>query len=160
MTLKTKANTSDEMAAKAAALLAGADPADALEAMLTEQMAAVNAAATRALERAAECSAEHPQIEALYLRQAARLMHLFVRQAEALDRRRAAAEKRGMERTREAERKARVEASDRREEEERERRRRLFMPDPPRRRKRSGANGKGNGAGRAASSGNPQRQTD
>jgi NRPS condensation-like uncharacterized protein len=43
-------------------------PRDELEAMLAEQMAAVNAAAMRALERAAECTKDHPQIEALYLR--------------------------------------------------------------------------------------------
>jgi hypothetical protein len=61
-------------------------PRDPLEAMLVAQMAAVHAAAMRALRRAAECS-EHPRIEALYLRTAARLMNLFVRQTEALDRR-------------------------------------------------------------------------
>ena len=61
-------------------------PRDPLEAMLIAQMTAVNAAAMRALGRAAECT-EHPKIETLYLREAARLMHLFVRQAEALDRR-------------------------------------------------------------------------
>ena len=77
----------------AAAFLAEARPADALEAMLVQQMAAVHEAAMRAMERAAE-SAEHPQVEALYLRQAARLMHLFVRQTAALDRRRIAAEDR------------------------------------------------------------------
>ena len=59
---------------------------DADEAMLVAQMAAVHAAAMRALRRAAECGA-HPQIEALYLRTASRLLHLFVRQSEALDRR-------------------------------------------------------------------------
>ena len=85
----------------AAAFLAEARPADALEAMLAEQMAAVHEAAMRATERAAE-SAEHPQIEALYLRQAARLMHLFARQTEALDRRRKAAEDRAEVRGREA----------------------------------------------------------
>ena len=61
-------------------------PRDPLEAMLAAQMAAVHAAAMRALRRAAECT-EYPPIEALYLRTAARLLHLFVRQAEALDRR-------------------------------------------------------------------------
>jgi len=61
-------------------------PRDPLEAMLAAQMAAVHAAAMRALRRAAECT-DHPQIEALYLRTAARLLHLFVRQSEALDRR-------------------------------------------------------------------------
>jgi hypothetical protein len=61
-------------------------PRDPLEGMLVAQMAAVHAAAMRCLMRAAEC-AEHPKIEASYLRLAARLLHLFVRQAEALDRR-------------------------------------------------------------------------
>lgn len=61
-------------------------PRDPLEGMLVAQMAAVHAAAMRCLCRAAEC-AEHPQIEASYLRLASRLLHLFVRQAEALDRR-------------------------------------------------------------------------
>ena len=61
-------------------------PRDPLETMLVAQMAAVHAAAMRALRRAAECGA-HPQIEALYLRTASRLLHLFVRQSEALDRR-------------------------------------------------------------------------
>ena len=61
-------------------------PRDPLEGMLVVQMAAVHAAAMRCLGRAAECT-EHPQIEALYLREASRLLHLFVRQAEALDRR-------------------------------------------------------------------------
>ena len=72
--------------AEAAELPAALAPRDALEAMLTAQMAAAHEAALRAMERAAEC-AEHPQIEALYLRQATRLLHLFVRQTEALDRR-------------------------------------------------------------------------
>ncbi len=53
-------------------------------------------AALRAALAAAECT-EHPQIEALYLRQAARLMHLFARQAEALERCRDAAEARADE---------------------------------------------------------------
>jgi hypothetical protein len=61
-------------------------PRDPLEGMLVAQMAAVHAAAMRCLMRAAEC-AEHPKIEASYLRLAARLLHLFVRQSEALDRR-------------------------------------------------------------------------
>ena len=100
----------------AAELLVGLTPGDALESMLAEQMAAVHEAALRATGRAAECR-EQPQIEALYLRQAARLMHLFVRQAEALDRRRAAAGKRAEEQALEAGRKARVEASERREDE-------------------------------------------
>ncbi|MDH3230239.1 MAG: hypothetical protein OEN55_10645 [Alphaproteobacteria bacterium] len=64
----------------------GLAPCDPLEAMLVAQMAAGHAAAMRCLGRAAEC-ADRPQIEALYLRLAARLMNLFVRQAEALDRR-------------------------------------------------------------------------
>ncbi|MDH3228638.1 MAG: hypothetical protein OEN55_02485 [Alphaproteobacteria bacterium] len=61
-------------------------PRDPLEAMLVSQMAAVHAATMRCLRRAAECT-EHPRIEALYLRTATRLMNLFVRQTEALDRR-------------------------------------------------------------------------
>ena len=84
-----------------AALLAALAPRDPLEAMLAAQMAAVHAAALRAMTRAAECT-EHPQIEALYARQAARLMHLFVRQMEALERRRAAAEERAEQKAREA----------------------------------------------------------
>ena len=84
-----------------AELLAALAPRDALDAMLAVQMAAVHAAALRATKRAAEC-AEQPQIEALYLRQAARLMHLFTRQMEALDRRRIAAEERAEEKAREA----------------------------------------------------------
>lgn len=61
-------------------------PRDPLEGMLVAQMAAVHAAAMRALIRAGECT-RYPQIEALYVRQAARLLNLFVRQMEALDRR-------------------------------------------------------------------------
>ena len=61
-------------------------PRDPLEGMLVAQMAAVNAAAMRCLRRAAEC-AEYPKIEALYLREAARMLHLFQRQSETLDRR-------------------------------------------------------------------------
>ena len=141
--------TGHGIAETGAELTAGLAPADRLESMLVEQMAAVHEAALRATERAAECK-EHPQIEALYLRQAARLMHLFVRQAEALDRRRSNAEKRAQKRALEAERKARVEASDRREAEERARLLRSFMPDPPRRRKRSGGNGATNGTRHAA----------
>jgi hypothetical protein len=116
------------------------EPRDALEAMLAEQMAAVNAAAMRALERAAECK-ETPQIEALYLRQAARLLHLFTRQTEALDRRRAATGDR-------AERGAREAYF--REKEERQEEERLYRvglgPKPRRRPKRPG--GRGNGASR------------
>ncbi|MDH3231052.1 MAG: hypothetical protein OEN55_14785 [Alphaproteobacteria bacterium] len=61
-------------------------PRDPLEGMLVAQMTAVHAAAMRCLGRAAAC-ADHPKIEALYLREAARLLHLFQRQAEMLDRR-------------------------------------------------------------------------
>ncbi len=61
-------------------------PRDPLEGMLVAQMTAVHAAAMRCLCRAAEC-ADHPQIEALYLREAARMLHLFQRQSETLDRR-------------------------------------------------------------------------
>ena len=53
-------------------------PRDPLEGMLVTQMAAVHAAAMRCLRRAAECG-EYPQIEALYLRTAARLLNLFTR---------------------------------------------------------------------------------
>jgi uncharacterized protein (DUF1697 family) len=67
--------------------------AEPLEATLRERMAAVHAAAIRALARAAAVSADHPEIEARYLREAARLMHLFVRQTEALDRRQRARER-------------------------------------------------------------------
>ena len=109
----TKTGTTGAAAEPAAALLAGG-PGDALEAMLAEQMAAVHEAAGRAMKRAADC-ADQPQIEALYLRQAARLMHLFVRQAEALDRRRIAAE----DRAEQKERKARFLEKEQREEEER-----------------------------------------
>ena len=147
MTMENKAKIDNENAAKAAALLAGAAPADALEAMLAEQMAAVHEAAMRATERAAECT-DHPQIEALYLREGARLMHLFVRQAEALDRRRARAEDRAGARELEAERKARIAPGDRREAEERARLMRLFEPDPEPRRKRNG--GAGNGVRKTA----------
>ena len=150
MTLENTTKNEDERVAAAAALLAGAESADVLESMLAEQMAAVHEAALRVMERAAECR-ENPQIEALYLRQAARLMHLFVRQAEALDRRRAAAGKRAEEQALEAERVARVEAGERREAEERAHLLGRFMPEPPRRRKRAnGANGTGNGARRGA----------
>ena len=58
----------------------GLAPGDPLEAMLITQMAACHAAAMRCLGRAADC-ADRPQTEALYLRLAARLMNLFVRQA-------------------------------------------------------------------------------
>jgi hypothetical protein len=124
----------------AAELLAALAPRDALEAMLASQMAAAHAAAVRAFERAAEC-AEHPQIEALYMRQAARLMHLFVRQMEALDKRRAAAEAR-------AEQKAR--AAYFLEKEQREEEERAFRldgrPRPRRRRRAERTGGRGNGA--------------
>ena len=96
-----RTTTTDGPGARAAAaFLAAARPADALEAMLVAQMAAVHEAAQRCLVRAAEVSAEHPQIEALYLRQAARLLHLFQRQSDALDRRRIAAEDRAEARAR------------------------------------------------------------
>ena len=149
MTQENRLDIDDETAPEAAALLAGAEPADALESMLVKQMAAVHDAALRAVARAAECQ-DNPQVEALYLRQAARLMHLFVRQAEALDRRRAAAEDRDMARVWEAERKARVEASERREAEERARVLRRYIPDPPRRRNRSGGPDAGNGTRKPA----------
>ena len=86
----------------AAAFLIEARPGDALEAMLVVQMAAVHDAAMRCLSRAAEVAAEHPEIEARYLREAARLLHLFQRQSDALDRRRIAAEDRRAERGRAA----------------------------------------------------------
>lgn len=76
--------------------MAAARPGDALEAMLAAQMAAVHGAAMRALKRTAECT-EYPQIEALYTRQAARLMTLHLRQAEALERRQARREAREAE---------------------------------------------------------------
>ena len=81
----------DDAARAAAALqmMAAAAPRDALEAMLAAQMAAAHGAAMRAMRRAAECT-EYPRIEALYARQAARLMDLFMRQTEALERRRRA----------------------------------------------------------------------
>jgi hypothetical protein len=84
-------NRADENAMKIAAALQtlqAAAPRDPLEAMLAVQMAGCHAAAMRALRRAAECS-DYPQIEALYARQAARLMTLFMRQTEALEKRRA-----------------------------------------------------------------------
>jgi len=88
------ADAEDDAAKAAAALqtMAAAAPRDPLEAMLAAQMAACHGAAMRAMKRAAECS-EYPQIEALYGRQAARLMRLFMRQMEALARRRAVAER-------------------------------------------------------------------
>ena len=107
-----------------AAFLAEAAPADALEAMLTEQMAAVHAAGMRCLARAEECT-DHPEIEALYLRQAARLMHLFARQTQALDRRRIAAEDRAGDRCRTEQ----LEESSWRQ--EKDRAKRLGEPLPP-----------------------------
>ena len=77
-------------AAAALQMMAAAAPRDALEAMLAAQMAAAHGAAMRAMRRAAECT-NYPRIEALYARQAARLMGLFMRQMETLERRRAAA---------------------------------------------------------------------
>jgi len=74
-------------AAAALQMLQAAAPRDPLEAMLATQMAAVHEAAMRAMKRAAECS-DYPQIEALYARQAGRLMGLFMRQTEALEKRR------------------------------------------------------------------------
>jgi hypothetical protein len=119
-----------------AELLAALAPRDPLEAMLVSQMAAAHVAALRATKRAAEC-ADEPQIEALYARQAARLMHLFTRQMEALDKRRIAAEKRADQKEREAHF---LEKAQREEE-------RAFLmglgPRPRRRAKRSG--GRGNG---------------
>jgi hypothetical protein len=84
------ADEADDAAKAAAALqmMQAAAPRDPLEAMLAAQMTAVHGAAMRALRRAAECGAEYPQIEALYARQAARLTNLFMRQMEALERRR------------------------------------------------------------------------
>ena len=121
-----------------AALLAALAPRDALEAMLAAQMAAVHAAGLRATRRAAEC-AEQPQIEALYLRQAARLMHLFTRQLEALDRRRAAVEERARQQAREAY----FLEKEQREEEERAFRLGLG-PKPRRRADRTGGGRRGN----------------
>ena len=86
--------TTPERSAAAEAFRAEARPGDALEAMLVVQMAAVHEAAMRCLSRAAEMAAEHPEIEARYLREAARLLNLFQRQSDALDRRRIAAEDR------------------------------------------------------------------
>jgi hypothetical protein len=86
----------------AAAFLAEARPGDALEAMLIEQTAAVHDAAMRCLSRAAEVAAEHPEIEARYLREAARLLNLFQRQTDALDRRRIKAEDRAATNARDA----------------------------------------------------------
>jgi len=126
--------------------MAALKPRDAVEAMLAEQMAAVHDAGTRALKRAAECK-DHPQIEALYLRQAARLMHLFVRQAETLERRRVAADERAKLEAREAyfKEKEEREAEELRRREEQ--RLKIFGIRPPRqRRRRAGANGKGDGA--------------
>ena len=77
-------------AAVALQMMAAAAPRDALEAMLAAQMAAAHGAAMRAMRRAAECT-DYPQIEALYARQAARLMGLFMRQMEVLERRHAQA---------------------------------------------------------------------
>jgi hypothetical protein len=88
------ADEADDAAKAAAALqmMRAAAPRDPLEAMLAAQMTAVHGAAMRALRRAAECGAEYPQIEALYARQAARLTNLFMRQMEALERRRGRAQ--------------------------------------------------------------------
>ena len=86
----------------AAAFRAEARPGDKLEAMLIEQMAAVHEAAMRCLSRAAETGAEHPETEARYLREAARLLNLFQRQSDALDRRRITAEDRAEVRNRTA----------------------------------------------------------
>lgn len=80
----------DDAAKVAAALqmIQAAAPRDPLEAMLAAQMAACHGAAMRALRQAAKC-ADYPKIEALYARQAARLMQLYSRQTEALERRHA-----------------------------------------------------------------------
>jgi len=132
-----------------AALLAALAPRDPLEAMLASQMAAVHAAALRATKRAAEC-ADAPQIEALYMRQAARLMHLFVRQMEALERRRVAADERAEEKAREAyflEKEQREEEEMRRREEEHLKR---WGIRPPRRLPNR-AGGRGNGTARVPS---------
>jgi hypothetical protein len=138
-------DTAAEIGGDVAEPLAALAPRDALEAMLAEQMAAVHAAAMRALERAAECK-ETPQIEALYLRQAARLLHLFTRQLEARDKRRLAAEER-------AEQQARAAyflEKEQREEEERQRKEDEHLKRwglrPRRRAKRPG--GRGNGSRR------------
>lgn len=126
-----------------------AAPHDETGAMLAQQMAAVHAAAMRALERAADCTA-HPQVEALYLRQAARLMHLFTRQMEARDRRRLAAE----QRAKREERAAYFREKDRREEEAR-----LFRlglgPRPRRRPARPGGRGNGSAGARNGTSAPP-----
>ena len=145
MTRKNTAKLDGETAAQAAALPATPEPRDDIEAMLAEQMTAVHAAAMRALERAAECK-EHPQTEALYLRAAARLLHLFTRQTEALDRRRATAEDRAK---REA-RAAYFREKEQRQEEERQRKEDEHLKRwglPPRRRPKRPA-GRGNGASR------------
>ena len=100
MTESNTMDTAPERSAAAAAFLAEARPGDKLEAMLIEQMAEVHEAALRCLARAAEVAAEHPEIEARYLREGARLLNLFQRQTDALDRRRIAAEDRAGERER------------------------------------------------------------
>lgn len=69
--MATATGSKDIDIAGTAARLAALGPHDALGAMLAEQMAAVHAAALRALERAGACK-DQPQIEALYLRLAAR----------------------------------------------------------------------------------------
>ncbi len=131
-----------------ATMLAALAPRGALETMLASQMAAVHVAALRSLRRAAD-NGEHPQIEALYLRQAARLMHLFARQAEALERRRAAVEKREMEQVWEAERQARLHEAEQREAERvrHEAQRRAHWDLAPARRRRAAepAGRRGNG---------------
>jgi len=125
MTESSNVETTPERSA-AAAFLIEARPGDALEAMLVAQMAAVHEAAMRCLSRAAEVAAEHPEIEARYLREAARLLNLFQRQSDALDRRRIAAEDRAEVR----ERTDRLEAQGWRQEQDRARR--TGEPAPPR----------------------------
>jgi hypothetical protein len=168
MTQTTPAPTTEpapERAAAAAAFLAEATPGDALEAMLVEQMAAVHAAAMRCLSRAEACG-EHPEIEARYLREGARLLHLFQRQSDALDRRRIAAEDRAGAR----ERTERMEARDWRRETDRAKRTGEPAPPPPPRcgspwpawpERREGPDGRGraakarNGSGRGNGAARP-----
>jgi hypothetical protein len=132
MTESSTMETAPERSAAAAAFRAEARPGDKLEAMLVEQMAAVHDAAMRCLSRAAEVAAEHPEIEARYLREATRLLNLFQRQSDALDRRRITAEDRADAR----DRTARVEEHMWRQEKEHAER---WDKRPPPRPKRRGA---------------------
>lgn len=64
------------------------DPRDSSESMLAIQMLATQAFTMESFRKATECDGLSPKVQDAYLSQAMRLSSLYVRQMEALDRRR------------------------------------------------------------------------